>query len=70
MEIVEENGKLIRKIELDEADIKAEVQAKEEQIDKINDEIQYLKGFLPAEEVESDSEDDEDNSQSQEDNLF
>ena len=59
MEIIEENGKLIRKVELEEADVVSEIETLEESIKETTDRIEWLKTFLPVEEVEEPAEEQE-----------
>tara|TARA_R110000782_G_scaffold147707_1_gene240467 strand:+ start:214 stop:429 length:216 start_codon:yes stop_codon:yes gene_type:complete len=52
--ITEEEGKLIRKVELTEEEIRAEIASEEESIKETLDRIDMYKTYLPVEEVSED----------------
>ena len=52
--ITEEEGKLIRKVELTEEEIRAEIKSEEDSIKETLDRIDMYKTYLPVEEVSED----------------
>jgi hypothetical protein len=61
MTISEEEGKLIRKVELTEEEIRAEIESEEESIKETLDKIDMYKTYLPVEKMTEEESEDDDN---------